>query len=64
MPELTHHRNLQQIKKSAIFPSVAFSWFASKKKLFQDFEKLDELKFRFSYGKIGSNPINPTNLWH
>jgi len=46
-------------KKSAIFPSIAFSWFASKEKLFQKYDNLDELKFRFSYGKIGSNPINP-----
>ena len=46
-------------KKSAIFPSIAFSWFASKEKLFEKYDNLDELKFRFSYGKIGSNPINP-----
>ena len=46
-------------KKSAIFPSVAFSWFASKEKLFEKYENLNELKFRLSYGKIGSNPINP-----
>ena len=46
-------------KKSAIFPSIAFSWFASKEKIFQKFNNLDMLKFRLSYGKIGSNPINP-----
>ena len=46
-------------KKSAIFPSIAFSWFASKEKIFQKFNNLDLLKFRLSYGKIGSNPINP-----
>ena len=36
-------------KKSAIFPSIAFSWFASKETLFQKYYNLDELKFRFYY---------------
>ena len=45
--------------KSALFPSVAFSWFASKEDYFKKYEKLNELKFRISYGKIGSNPISP-----
>jgi len=45
--------------KSALFPSIAFSWFASKEKVFNNYKNIDELKFRLSYGKIGSNPINP-----
>ena len=45
--------------KSALFPSVAFSWFASKEDYFKKYDKLNELKFRISYGKIGSNPISP-----
>jgi len=45
--------------KSALFPSIAFSWFASKEDYFKKYEKLNELKFRISYGKIGSNPISP-----
>ncbi len=45
--------------KSALFPSIAFSWFASKEDYLKQFDKLSELKFRMSYGKIGSNPISP-----
>ena len=45
--------------KSALFPSIAFSWFASKEDYFKKYDKLNELKFRISYGKIGSNPISP-----
>ena len=45
--------------KSALFPSVAFSWFASKEDYLKRYDKLNELKFRISYGKIGSNPISP-----
>ena len=45
--------------KSALFPSIAFSWFASKEDYFKNYDKLNELKFRISYGKIGSNPISP-----
>ena len=45
--------------KSALFPSVAFSWFASKEDFFKKYDNLNELKFRMSYGKIGSNPISP-----
>jgi TonB-linked SusC/RagA family outer membrane protein len=43
--------------KSALFPSIAFSWFASKEDFFKKYDNLNELKFRMSYGKIGSNPI-------
>jgi len=46
-------------KKSALFPSIAFSWFASKEKFLSNYKNLNEMKFRLSYGKIGSNPINP-----
>ena len=46
-------------KKSAIFPSIAFSWFASKEDFLQNIDELDKLRFRLSYGKIGSNPISP-----
>ena len=45
--------------KSALFPSVAFSWFASKEAFLKKYDNLSELKFRISYGKIGSNPISP-----
>ena len=45
--------------KSALFPSIAFSWFASKEDFFKKYDNLNELKFRMSYGKIGSNPISP-----
>jgi len=45
--------------KSALFPSIAFSWFASKENYLKKYDKLNELKFRISYGKIGSNPISP-----
>ncbi len=45
--------------KSALFPSVAFSWFASKEAFLKKYDNLSELKFRMSYGKIGSNPISP-----
>ena len=45
--------------KSALFPSVAFSWFASKEDFLKKYDNLNELKFRISYGKIGSNPISP-----
>ena len=45
--------------KSALFPSIAFSWFASKEDYLKKYDKLNELKFRISYGKIGSNPISP-----
>ena len=45
--------------KSAIFPSVAFSWFASKEDFLKKYDRLSELKFRMSFGKTGSNPISP-----
>ena len=45
--------------KSALFPSIAISWFASKEDYLKKYNNLNELKFRVSYGKIGSNPISP-----
>ena len=45
--------------KSAVFPSIAFSWLASEEKFFKDKSLLSQLKFRFSYGQTGSNPITP-----
>ena len=45
--------------KSALFPSIALSWFASKEDFLKKYGYLTELKFRISYGKIGSNPISP-----
>ena len=45
--------------KSALFPSIALSWFASKEDFLKKYDYLSELKFRMSYGKIGSNPISP-----
>ena len=46
-------------KKSALFPSIALSWFASKEKFMKSLNIINSLKFRLSYGKIGSNPISP-----
>ena len=46
-------------KKSALFPSLALSWFASKEKFMSSIKAINSLKFRLSYGKIGSNPISP-----
>ena len=33
--------------------------FASKEDFLQNIDELDKLRFRLSYGKIGSNPISP-----
>jgi len=45
--------------KSALFPSIALSWFVSKEKFLKKIDEISELKLRFSYGKTGSNPISP-----
>lgn len=45
--------------KSALFPSIAFSWVASKENFLKKSEVINNLKLRLSYGKTGSNPISP-----
>lgn len=59
--------------KSAIFPSIALSWRLSNEKWFNNYngsfwqypvgsfirKNISEIKFRFSYGLTGSNPIAP-----
>ena len=45
--------------KSALFPSIAFSWVASKENFLKKSEIINNLKLRLSYGKTGSNPISP-----
>jgi TonB-linked SusC/RagA family outer membrane protein len=45
--------------KSAIFPSLAFSWVLSKEKFLRKSETISEMKLRLSYGRTGSNPIAP-----
>ena len=45
--------------KSAIFPSVAFSWVASNEAFLEGSNTISNLKLRASYGKTGSNPIAP-----
>ena len=46
-------------KKSAFFPSIAFSWLASEENFLKKYKNLDVLKLRMSIGKVGSNPISP-----
>ena len=46
-------------KKSAIFPSIAFSWALSNEDFIRKIKQINNLKFRLSYGKTGSNPISP-----
>lgn len=46
-------------KKSAIFPSIAFSWALSNEDFIRRIKQINNLKFRLSYGKTGSNPISP-----
>ena len=46
-------------KKSAIFPSVGLAWRASKEPFLKGVESISNLKLRLSYGKTGSNPIQP-----
>tara|TARA_R110002126_G_scaffold291762_1_gene457088 strand:- start:12097 stop:15306 length:3210 start_codon:yes stop_codon:yes gene_type:complete len=45
--------------KSAIFPSLAFSWVISKEKFLRKSNVISLLKLRTSYGRTGSNPIAP-----
>ncbi|MEM7371877.1 MAG: SusC/RagA family TonB-linked outer membrane protein [Bacteroidota bacterium] len=45
--------------KSAVFPSVALAWVPSREPFLQNSRQISFLKFRFSYGKTGSNPIAP-----
>ena len=46
-------------KKSAIFPSIGLAWRASEEPFLNEVEAISNLKLRFSYGKTGSNPIQP-----
>ena len=46
-------------KKSAFFPSIAFSWLVSEENFLKKYKNLDVLKLRMSIGKVGSNPISP-----
>ena len=46
-------------KKSALFPSIALSWVASKEPFLQKVAAISQLKLRLSFGKTGSNPISP-----
>jgi TonB-dependent starch-binding outer membrane protein SusC len=41
------------------FPSAAFAWRASSEPFLRNFEKLDELKFRVSYGVVGNPSVRP-----
>lgn len=45
--------------KSALFPSIALSWVASKEPFLQKVAAISQLKLRLSFGKTGSNPISP-----
>lgn len=45
--------------KYGYFPSGAFAWRMSEEGFIKDQEWFDNLKFRFSYGLIGSQAINP-----
>jgi TonB-linked SusC/RagA family outer membrane protein len=45
--------------KSAIFPSLAFSWILSKENFLRKSETISKMKLRMSYGRTGSNPIAP-----
>lgn len=42
---------------AAYFPSGTFGWIISKEDFMKDFSKLDILKFRISYGILGSDKI-------
>jgi TonB-linked SusC/RagA family outer membrane protein len=46
-------------KKSAIFPSIGLAWRASEEPFLNEVEAISNLKLRFSFGKTGSNPIQP-----
>lgn len=45
--------------QSAIFPSVALSWVISNERFLRQVDEVSKLKFRFSMGQTGSNPISP-----
>ncbi|MGZ8377568.1 MAG: SusC/RagA family TonB-linked outer membrane protein [Gemmatirosa sp.] len=46
-------------RKWGSFPSAAVAWRASSEPWLRNFEKLDELKFRASYGVVGNPSIRP-----
>lgn len=45
--------------KWGYFPSIAGAWIVSNEKFMKNVKELDELKFRVSYGIIGSQAISP-----
>ncbi len=45
--------------QSAFFPSLALAWDITSEKFFNNVENINNLKLRLSYGKTGSNPIQP-----
>lgn len=45
--------------KYATFPSVALSWIASEEVFMKEYEFINMLKFRASYGSVGNQAINP-----
>lgn len=45
--------------KAALFPSIAFAWVPSREDFLKDSKNISFLKLRLSYGKTGSNPIEP-----
>lgn len=42
----------------AFFPSAAFGWMLSNEKFMQNQNVINKLKFRFSYGLVGSDNVN------
>lgn len=46
-------------KKWGSFPSAAFAWRASSEPFFKRFSAINDLKFRFSYGRVGNPSIRP-----
>lgn len=44
-------------KAVAYFPSATFGWIISDESFMQDYEKIDLIKFRLSYGLLGSDKI-------
>jgi TonB-linked SusC/RagA family outer membrane protein len=47
-------------KKYGIFPSVALGWNINKENFLKDVSFIDNLKLRFSYGKVGNQAIGVT----
>ena len=45
--------------KWGYFPSVAFAWKASEESFIKDIKAISYLKFRISYGSVGSQAISP-----